>query len=195
MLLIAHRVNTRTELQKVPVEYGVEIDLRDHGSRLVLAHDPFWGGEDFEEYLKAFGHRFLILNVKSERIEPKILELLNRYNVKDYFFLDSSFPMMVSLMRQGEANMAVRLSEYEGPDTIMACQGKVKWVWVDCFSRFPLTLPVYTQLKAAGFRLCLVSPDLQGRPEEILSYKQQLQAQGMHFDAVCTKLSNISLWQ
>lgn len=35
-LSIAHRINTVSELRNVPPVYGVEIDLRDYGSDLVL---------------------------------------------------------------------------------------------------------------------------------------------------------------
>jgi len=52
---IAHRINTIEELGKIPREYGVELDLRDFGDRLILQHDPFKDGEDFEEYLKHYG--------------------------------------------------------------------------------------------------------------------------------------------
>lgn len=43
----------------------------------------------------------MILNVKSERIEHKILELLRKYNIKDYFFLDFTFPMIKILAENG----------------------------------------------------------------------------------------------
>ena len=39
--------------------------------------------------------------------------------------------------------------------------GKVDWVWVDCFSRLPITLKITRLLKSLNYRLCLVSPDLQ----------------------------------
>ena len=46
MEYIAHRINTISELEKLPMKYGVEIDLRDalDGS-VYLAHDPFTGGK------------------------------------------------------------------------------------------------------------------------------------------------------
>ena len=47
MEYIAHRVNTLIELKKIPKEYGVELDLRDYGERLILQHDPFKDGDDF----------------------------------------------------------------------------------------------------------------------------------------------------
>ena len=194
MNFIAHRVNKSTELSDVPERYGVEIDLRDYGNRIVLEHDPFTDGEDFEEYLKQYRHGTMILNIKSERIEHRVLELIKKYGISDYFFLDSSFPMIHLLVNQGEHKIAVRFSEYEGLDTILAMKGKVQWVWVDCFKKLPITTENYRLLKDAGYKLCLVSPELQGRPDDILVYKEYLKQNCIDFDAICTKLHNISKW-
>src|SRR5215470_14481721 len=102
MLYIQHRVNTIEQLQNTPINYGVELDLRDRGDRLILQHDPFQDGEDFEEYLRHYHHALMILNIKSERIEHRVLELIHAVGVSEYFFLDSSFPMIRTLVRQGE---------------------------------------------------------------------------------------------
>ena len=192
---IAHRINTLAELKKLPTEYGVELDLRDYGDRLVLQHDPFVGGEDFEPYLKEYQHGTMILNIKSERIEHKVLELLNKYDIQDYFFLDSSFPMIHQLSKQGEKKCAIRFSEFEGLDTTMAMSGKIDWVWVDCFSKLPIDSNSFKKLKEAGFKLCLVSPELQGRPLDIETYRTWLNTQNITFDAICTKQHNIKKWQ
>ncbi|ASF38500.1 hypothetical protein CEH05_04945 [Halobacillus halophilus] len=195
MEFIAHRVNTIEELKYIPQEHGVEVDLRDYGDRLVLQHEPFINGEDFEEYLKHYHHGTLILNIKSERIELKVLELLKKYKVKNYFFLDSSFPMIHLLTNNDEKNVAIRFSEYEGIDTVLAMKGKAKWIWVDCFSQLPLNLALYKVLKKAGFKLCLVSPELQGRDGDLQQYKDYLEEEKLSVDAICTKVYNIDQWK
>ena len=48
---IAHRINTVKELNQVPIEYGIELDLRDRDDKLILAHDPFQQGEPLDSYL------------------------------------------------------------------------------------------------------------------------------------------------
>ena len=63
-LLIAHRINTVEELVNVPFEFGIEVDLRDSKKGLILSHDPFKQGESFEDFLKYYGHKFIILNIK-----------------------------------------------------------------------------------------------------------------------------------
>lgn len=192
---IAHRINTSAELNSLPAGVGVELDLRDRGERLILQHDPFSDGENFEDFLSQYKDRgTLILNIKSERIELKVSELLIKYNVKKYFYLDSSFPMIKLLSQKGEKNIAVRFSEYEGLDTVMNMKGKIDWVWVDCFTRLPIDKMTYNNLKDAGFRLCLVSPELQGRPEDIAVYGNQLHKEGIVFDAICTKIKNFPVW-
>jgi hypothetical protein len=191
---IAHRINTIEELRRLPPNIGVELDLRDCGEDLILQHDPFKGGELFCEYLKHYNHGTMILNIKSERIEYKVLELLQHYNISDYFFLDSSFPMIKLLSHQGERRCAVRFSEFEGIDTVLSMKDKINWVWVDCFSKLPIDKISFKILKSAGLKLCLVSPELQGRPQDIDIYRDWLHAQGIIFDAICTKQNNINKW-
>lgn len=195
MEYIAHRVNTVEELKSLPVEYGVEIDLRDNlNGRIYIQHNPFEPGEDFEEYLKEYHHGTMILNIKSERIELKILEMLPKYDVKSYFFLDSSFPMIWLLSSRGEKNIALRVSEVEGLDTARNMAGKVKWIWIDCFSKIPIGKAEANELKRLGYKLCFVSPELEGRDKDIEVYKRQITDMGIEMDAVCTKFCNVKRW-
>jgi hypothetical protein len=192
---IAHRVNTVQELSALPCEYGVELDLRDYEDTIRISHDPFVKGELFSDYLDVYRHGTMILNIKSERIEHRVLELIEKKGIKNYFFLDSSFPMIYQLMSKGEKNCAIRFSEYEGLDTILSVRGKVNWVWVDCFTKLPITQESYEILKKSGFRICLVSPELQGRESDIEKYREYLKDNNILFDAICTKYRNIQRWQ
>lgn len=196
MEYIAHRINTVAELRNLDTEYGVELDLRDaFDGAIYISHNPFEEGEDFEEYLKEYHHGTMILNIKSERIEYKVLELLRKYHIEKYFFLDSSFPMIKTLSDEGETNIALRFSEFEGLDTIRNMAGKVSWVWVDCFSKLPLTRENAEELKKLGYRLCIVSPELEGQPEKIEMYRKQLEDMNISVDAICTKVYNIEKWR
>ncbi|HAS73460.1 MAG TPA: hypothetical protein DCS67_04890 [Clostridiales bacterium UBA8960] len=194
MEFICHRVNTKDALENVDLSYGVEIDLRDENDQLILSHDPFSNGETFESYLERYKHGTLILNIKSERIEHRVLELIQKHKIGKYFFLDSSFPMIHLLSNQGERNIALRYSEFEGMDVIRNMAGRVDWIWIDCFTKFPLTKDTFSEMKALGYKLCLVSPELQGRDDEIELYKALISERGIHFDAICTKSYNISRW-
>ncbi|SDA10179.1 hypothetical protein SAMN02910447_00077 [Ruminococcus sp. YE71] len=196
MRYICHRINESSALKDISEELGAEIDLRDDlNGRIYLEHDPFKGGEDLEEYLRSYHHGLLILNIKSERIEWKALELVKKAGVKDYFFLDSTFPMIALLAQNGISDIALRFSEYEGIDTIRNMAGKVRWIWADCFTKCALTAENFAEFKKLGYNVCIVSPELQGRPEDIESDAKYLQEQNIIPDAICTKSYNIPIWQ
>lgn len=196
MEFIAHRINTVAELKKLPTEYGVELDLRDDlNGRIYIQHNPFEPGEDFEQYLENYHHGTMILNIKSERIELRILELLLKYGISTYFFLDSSFPMIYLLSKQGEKKIALRVSELEGLDTARNMAGKINWIWLDCFTKIPINKAEFDELKKMGYKICFVSPELEGRDNDIEGYKKQLQDSGILVDAICTKAYNIARWK
>ena len=194
MKLISHRRNTLAQLADTPAHLGVEVDIRSDGGRLIIQHDALAPGEPFEPWLAAYRHGTLILNVKEEGLEAPLIALLRRYGIEDYFFLDQSFPFLVKWARAGERRCAVRVSEYESVDTALTLAGQIDWVWVDCFTRFPLDGADAARLRGAGFKLCLVSPELQGRgPEKIAQLATLLAERGIVADAVCTKRPD--LWQ
>jgi len=193
--LIAHRINTVSELLALPAGVGVELDIRDHGDNLVLQHDPFLGGESFASFLEKYKKRgTLILNIKSERIEERVLTLVHQFQIKDYFLLDSSFPMIYKLSSLGEKNIALRFSEIEGIDTIRNWKGKVRWIWIDCFTKFVLTKELEREFHDLGYKICIVSPELQGRPEEICEYLSVIKKENIVIDAVCSKIKNHTVW-
>ena len=195
MEYIAHRINTIAELKKLPEEYGVELDLRDDlNGRIYISHNPFEAGEDFEAYCKEYRHGTMILNIKSERIEHEVLTLMEKYQIRDYFFLDSSFPMIKLLTDMGVKQVALRFSELEGLDTIRNMAGRAQWVWGDCFTKIPIDRESFKELKALGYKLCFVSPELEGQEEKLAEYKEYIREQGIVFDAVCTKSYHIKDW-
>lgn len=189
MKLISHRRNTIEELKATSIEYGIEVDIRSQHGQLIIHHDPLVSGEDFEEWLKHYRHGTLILNVKEEGLEARLIDLMKQYGIEDYFFLDQSFPFLVKWSKLGERRCAVRVSEFESIETALALAGKIDWVWVDCFTHFPLTGEDAKRLHAAGFKLCLVSPELQGRPAEteIPLLAALLCERAIQVEAICTK--------
>ena len=181
MIFIAHRRNTLEELNTTPVEYGIEVDIRSRGENLIIHHDALVPGGDFLEWIAAYRHGTLILNVKEEGLEARLLSVMDSHGITDFFFLDQSFPFLVKWAKAGEQRCAVRVSEFESIDTALSLAGKVDWVWVDCFTRFPLSGDEARRLQDAGFRLCIVSPELQGRnaETEIPAYAALLTERGI----------------
>ena len=195
MKLISHRRNTVSQLLATDSKYGVEVDIRSEGARLIIHHDPFMAGETFDEWISAYRHGTLILNVKEEGLEARLISLMQSKGIDDYFFLDQSFPFLVKWSRAGEHRCAVRISEFEAIETALTLAGKVDWVWVDCFTHFPLCEKDAKRLKGAGFKICLVSPELQGRDAEIEipQLASLLKEQNIMPDAICTK--RLDLWE
>lgn len=196
MIRIAHRRNTLEQLAETPAELGVEVDIRSQGDRLVIHHDPFVADAlDFEAWLATYRHGTLILNVKEEGLEDRLLALMAARGIEDFFFLDQSFPFLIRTARRGERRCAVRVSEFETVETALSLAGQVEWVWVDCFTCFPLDRAAAERLRAAGMKLCLVSPELQGRtdPAEITALRALLAREGIVAEAVCTKAPE--LWR
>ncbi len=187
---ILHRINSKEALLKVPVEFGVEVDIRTRGSQLIMHHDPFEKGEGFEDWLQVYKHGTLILNVKEEGLENCLIDLMVKYNIDNYFFLDQSFPFLIKTAKSNERRCAVRVSEFEHIKTAMTLSGKIDWVWIDCFTHFPLTNEDARRLQVdGGFKLCFVSPELQGRTSlnGIKKYIEVIKSLGIKGDAVCTK--------
>lgn len=195
MELIAHRRNTIVELRDTPVQYGVEVDIRSQGSRLVIHHDAFVNGEFFEDWIEAYRHGTLILNVKEEGLEDALLGIVARRRIEKFFFLDQSFPFLMRYANRGERRCAVRVSEYESVDAALTLAGRIDWTWIDCFTRFPIDGAQARRLQQVGFRLCLVSPELQGRDAAtgIKALRSLLAELAVTADAVCTKRPD--LWE
>lgn len=187
--IIAHRRNSIAQIKNTPVNFGVEIDIRSHGNDLVIHHDPFTNAAKFDDWLAHYKHGTLILNVKEEGLEEACLERMKTFDIDNFFFLDLSFPFLIKTAKTGETRCAVRVSEFETIDTALTLAGKIDWIWVDCFSKFPIDKTQGRRLKDAGFKLCLVSPELQGRfdPVEIEQYRHIISDPSLAMDAICTK--------
>lgn len=195
MILIAHRVNSVELLNKVPHRFGIEIDIRSIGRDLILQHDPYEKGELLSTWLDSYQHKTLILNVKEEGLEPELIKLMNSKGIDDYFFLDQSFPFIVKSFKNLEKRCAVRVSEFESIETAITVSGRINWIWVDCFSHFPLNKNDALRLKDAGFKLCLVSPELHGvkADEVIKQFIVAIKEDAINPEAVCTK--RLDLWE
>ena len=193
--LIQHRVNTIEALDATPTSFGVEVDIRSDGNDLIIHHDPFEKGIYFDDWLEQYKHGTLILNVKEEGLEPKLIRKMEEVGCQQYFFLDQSFPFLLRYSEMAGGKAAVRYSEFESLQTAIALSGLVSWVWVDCFNELPLTKDVVSELKDNKFKTCIVSPELQGKnPEQLVpKFVQKLKELKFSPSAICTKVP--SLWQ
>lgn len=190
--IIIHRVNERARLHSLPRKYGAEIDLRADGSTLILNHDPFKGGERFEDWLVNYEHGLLVLNIKEAGIESEVIKLVEARGIKRFFLLDVEFPYLYRASRAGERRIAMRYSEDESIETALNYKNKVDWIWIDTNTRLPIDMTTVPKLSC--FKTCLVCPERWGRPQDIVSYRKQIQAIHFPLTAVMTSLPCASAW-
>ena len=95
------------DVDRVPISDDARAIARDEGASASALDHALSDGEDFEPYLRHYRHALMILNIKSERIEPRVLESIRAAGVRDYFFLDSSFTMIRWLISRGVPSMSV----------------------------------------------------------------------------------------
>lgn len=194
-MLVAHRINTLDQLEELSETMPIEFDVRDSNGQCIVEHDPFKPGVPLDIFLDKCKKRFLIVNIKSEGIEQSVFDMLRMRKMESFFMLDCTIPVVYKFTLQGERRFAVRLSEVEPLEFVLQWKGKVEWVWIDCFSRNILTKDIERILHANGFKLCIVSPELQGRPEDISHYSQEFHDSSIRIDAICTKLYNMNIWK
>jgi len=183
--LFQHRVNTIDALTSLAPGLGLEFDVREGASGLVVTHDAFTAGPPLERFLEQAHGPPLIVNLKCAGIEGHVLRALERAGVGDFFLLDCALPTLVKLVAGGERRVAVRWSEWEPREAVERFRGRAAWIWADCFTRFPGDDDDWRAL-AADFRICVVSPELQGRPFEAIGDARRELA-NRPFHAVCTK--------
>lgn len=194
---ICHRINTTDKLINIHNQFGIELDVRDDhkSNKLILSHDPFVHGEYLEEYLKQYNHNTLILNIKSERVEIECLRLLKKYDIENFFFLDSSFPMIYLLCNKYNCrDNACRFSEFENINVFLDNKEMFSTLWIDCFTKFPLNNEIFDLIKIEHKKICVVSPELQKQPEKIQEYRDYIIKNNIMPDMICTKHENIINW-
>ena len=195
MIFCSHKINTIQQLKKIPPNFGIEIDVNVHQDKLVLKHDPFGTGDLLKNFLNFFNHKFLIINVKIEGIEKNILNYLNKRKIKNFFFLDSSFPYMFRLSKKLTKKFALRISDFESIETAYKMKNKIEWIWIDCFNNYNISLKEIKKLQNLKYKLCLVSPDLHKRKislEDKFFFKK-LNRNNIKLDMICAKNKNYQI--
>lgn len=193
MIIIKHRINKIKELDKTPFKYGVEIDLRSNINSIYLHHDPFKVGVKFNEWIKYFKHKLLVLNVKEEGLEKKIISILKKNKISNFFFHDQTFSSL--LKNQKITKVSIRYSEFERLKNYSYLFKRIKWVWIDHFTKFPLKKNFYKILKKKNVKICIVSPELikLNQKNKIKFLKNLIKKNNFKIDAVCTKYPE--LWE
>ena len=180
-----HRINNVEDLATVPADMGIELDLRSDGPDILIVHNPFEPGLKMDEFFPHLRDRPLILNVKCEGIVDPVLEACRRHRLEDFFFLGLSKSDTIKCVRAGERRVANYYSEYNHPSEPLAWKGLIDWLWIECWTRYPVEPALWAQI-AESFKLCIGSPELYGHPQDgLASFMAPLQDRRYH--GVCTK--------
>ena len=190
MIVVKNRVNTISDLLATPKDYGVRVDVRPYGDRLVAQSEPFANGESLEEYLKNYSHKFLVFDIKSEGIEFRVIELAEKFSIENYFLLNVTPHAAKRLMNREFKKFAVRFSDMEAIETCSRWAGRAEWIWVDIFRDFPLDETNVPILKK-NFKICAISPEVIGLRGALERYRGKMRL--LDVDAVCTDLPD--LWK
>lgn len=180
-----HRINAIEGLERLPDEFGIELDLRVHDGAIVCAHDAFEPGPTMEAYFPHLRDRPLILNVKCEGIVEAVLDCCRRNGLEDFFFLGLGLSDTVKLVRAGERRVANYHSQYHHPEAPLPWEGRIDWLWIDAYDRYPVHPDVWPRL-SESFKLCIGSPELYGHLDE--AREERIAAvRNLSFHAVCGK--------
>jgi hypothetical protein len=160
---------------------------------LILHHDPYVGGDFLEDYLDAYQHGLLVLNIKEAGIESDVLKAVRSRGINKHFLLDVEFPYIYRASRAGERAIAIRYSEDEPIELVNHYASLVDWVWIDTNTMLPLNPEIVRQLK--GMKTCLVCPERWGRPDDILEYRLKMKALDFMPTAVMTHIDLVHKWE
>lgn len=179
MELLAHRGLWREVYEKnsiIAIErafeqgYGIETDIRDYDGNLVISHDIAQRdcillSDVFSLYRKMGMGTRLALNVKSDGLQEMLKAQLNKYEIGKYFVFDMSIPEQVVYHKQKfnyftrQSDIEQKCVQYEDADG----------VWMDGFYDDSwITTKIIRNHIQQRKRVCLVSPELHGKPYQRL---------------------------
>lgn len=173
MRIIAHRGFWKTESEKntkvaikraIDSGFGFETDFRDCGGQVLISHNPPMGDEMtaeevFKMYQDAGSQEPLALNIKADGLQDMMGDLLEKYNVTNYFFFDMSVCDTV-IYTDKKLKIASRLSEFEKE---MPFYKDCTTVWIDFFNSDGPTIQKVIEMLKDGKIACVVSPELHKR--------------------------------
>ena len=186
-LIIKHRVNTKKDLLKTHIRYGIEIDIRSNDKKIYLSHEPFEKGYDLNEFLKFYNHKFIIANIKEEGIEEKVIEIFYKNKIKNFFLLDTTVPKSLKI-KKGKNILCLRRSEIELLNYESKIINRYKWIWCDYLNKnYSLNNIELKIIAKKKFRLCFTSPELVNKNYNINLLEKFFTKYKIRPDCICTK--------
>lgn len=146
--------------------FGTETDFRDHDGKLVISHDPVIAGAlSASSFFLTLASRDkglpLAINIKSDGLQQMLKDALDSHRLENYFLFDMSVPDAIISIRSG-LRIFTRQSDLETEPYLYP---EAAGVWMDAFFDDSWITPaVISRHLDAGKQVCLVSPELHGRP-------------------------------
>ena len=182
MIPIIHKVNSIESLKKIPKNYGVELDIRNSTSGLILSHELSNEGTLFEEYLEDYNNELLVANIKESGTEDEAIRLIKNKNIDNFFLLDVEFPYIYQNFELNKKYLSTRFSKYESIDSVKNLINKVEWLWVDTYGDFDIDNNCAEVM--SNFKICLVSPSRWGLQDMVDSYLDKFKNFTIKIDAI-----------
>ena len=183
MIVLSHRGYWNRSLAKNSLEafehsfdlgFGTETDFRDFDRSLVISHDPPDSSAlSADAMFRALAERDaslpLAVNIKADGLQTLLKKAITEHGIGNYFLFDMSIPDAIVSIRTG-LRIFTRQSDVETePNLYREAAG----VWMDSFFDDSwLTPDAISRHLDAGKQVCLVSPELHGKPH--LAFWQRL---------------------
>lgn len=172
--------------------FGLETDVRDCDGELLISHDmPRKGQAISLGDLVALWCRYdckplIALNIKADGLASAIGSHFAGLPSVNWFAFDMSVPDSLAYARHGLPFLC-RRSEYEGACSL---EEQAAGLWMDCFQSPCVSAKSLASVPNAA-RLCIVSPELHGRPhetgwDELASFLKACPERALDSIALCT---------
>jgi hypothetical protein len=165
--------------------FGTETDLRDYNGEIVISHDVpeqhnLVSFESFLEIYSSYNDKIeampLALNIKSDGLQVKVKNILQKYKIENYFFFDMSIPDHIGYIK---ANLKTytRQSEYENEPIFYK---ESNGIWLDAFENQWYDAELINYHLKSLKKVAIVSFDLHKR--EYLTQWKFLKSKNFHLN-------------
>lgn len=189
MKIIAHRGfwrnlqerNTQSAFEEALAnDFGIETDFRDFNGTLVISHDPavsptLTASDFFSLCNSRPSAKPIAINVKADGLQKLLVAALRDFPDIESFVFDMSIPDTMGYIRTN-LPIYLRCSEYEQPP--LPLLNHASGIWLDAFSTEWYDATLIDSFIELGKAVCIVSPELHGRPFE--THWQHLRSRQVH---------------
>jgi len=145
--------------------FGIETDIRDYNSQIVISHGIPNGNEPtleklLEIYKKIGKNLPIALDIKSSELQEPLSKLLEKYEIENYFLFDMAIPDAIKYTKIDDIKIYTRQSEYEmTPNLYKESSG----IWMDEFYDDWIDIKHIEKHIKNNKQIALVSPELHGK--------------------------------